>query len=31
MIDSYAMEKVGCHHEMTKYGEVYYLNFDRAI
>jgi hypothetical protein len=31
MLDSYAMEKVGCRREMTKYGEVYYLNFYRAI
>jgi hypothetical protein len=31
MLDSYAMEKVGCCREMTKYGEMYYLNFDHAI
>lgn len=31
MLDKYAMEIVGCRREMTKYGEVYYLNFDRAI
>jgi hypothetical protein len=31
MLDSYAMEKVGCGREMTKYGEMYYLNFDHAI
>ncbi len=31
LLDSYAMEKVGCHCERTTYGEVYYLNFDRAI
>ena len=30
-LDKYTMEIVGCRREMTKYGEVYYLNFDRAI
>ena len=25
------MEINGCRHEMTKYGEVYYPNFDHAI
>jgi hypothetical protein len=31
MLDKYAMETVGCRREMTKYGEVYFLNFDRVI
>jgi hypothetical protein len=31
LLDKYAMEVVGCRREMTKYGEVYYLNFDRVI
>jgi hypothetical protein len=31
MLDIYAMEMVGCHHEMAQYDEVNYLNFDHAI
>jgi hypothetical protein len=31
LLDKYAMETVGCRREMTKYGEVYFLNADRAI
>jgi len=31
MLDKYAVEKIGFRREMTKYGEVYYLNFDRVI
>ncbi len=31
LLDEKAAEIVGCRREMTKYGEVYYINFDRAI
>jgi len=31
LLDNKASEVVGCHRELTKYGEVYFLNFNRAI
>jgi hypothetical protein len=31
MVDKYAIEKVGCQREITKYGEVYFLNYDHVI
>jgi hypothetical protein len=31
LLDNYGMEVVGYHHKDTKYGEVYYLNFENAF
>ncbi len=31
LLDDYAMQKIGCERRATKYGEVYYMDFDRTI
>lgn len=31
LLDKYTMSEIGCRRELTKYGEVYFMNFDKVI